>query len=106
MLECTYTWGGEAKTVRVDAALDVYRVAPITVGEHFALKVVYVREPADVAGVRVYTYQVTSDGLLPLSEAKYAPPYGAGGAHGFTGLQFVYEPRGDELQYSCAWVKP
>jgi hypothetical protein len=103
-LECTYTWGGETKTVRVDATTEPYRVPTIAVGDHFLLKIVYVKGPADVAGVRVYTYEAMPDGLLPLTESKFRAPYGAG-PYGFTGLALVYEPRGDELAYFCAWVK-
>lgn len=103
-LECTYSWGGETKTVRVAPTEDVYGVPEIAVGDQFALKFVYVTAPADVAGFRAYAYSLTDDGAVPLHEAKYRAPYATSGSYGFTGLQLAYDRRGDELAYFCAWV--
>jgi hypothetical protein len=103
-LECTYTWGGETKRVRVEPAPDPYRVPAFVVRDDFLLKVVYTQEPPDLASVRVYTYLPTEPTPLPLSEAKFRPPYARQGEFGFTGQLSAYDPRGHELQYFCAWV--
>jgi hypothetical protein len=102
-LFCTYTYGGEAKRVPIAATRDPYRVAPLKIETRFELKVVYVDAPADVAGVRVYTYYPGPDAPVLIHEAKY-PLRGPGRApYGFTGKQLVYEPRGGELEYFCEW---
>ena len=79
-----------------------YGVAAIRVGSYFRFRVVFQTEPRDQAGVHIYTYADREEGLVPLHQADYAYPLAAGGAHGFTGLQFVYEPlRDGEFQYWC-----
>src|SRR5690348_9861739 len=104
-LECTYSYGGETKTVRVGATVEPYRAPSISVGDRFLLKFVYVKEPPDVASVRAYTYLATEAAPLPISEVKYRPPFPENGEFGFTGRASVYDARGHELTYFCAWVK-
>jgi len=109
-LECTYSTNGDTRTFVVEPTRDPYRVAPVGAGERFALKVVYVTEPADVAGVRIYAYEVDAGGPVLLHEGKYPLPLAGGAARGrfeFTGREFVYERElGRELAYACSWIKP
>jgi hypothetical protein len=109
-LECTYSASGDTRTIVVTPTSDPYGVAPVEAGERFALKVVYVTEPADVAGVRIYAYEVEAGGPVLLHEGKYPLPVAGGSAPGrveFTGREFVYEHElGRELAYSCAWITP
>jgi hypothetical protein len=74
--------------------------------------------PADVAGVKIYTYAEREPTLVLVHQASYpyAPPvttpHGTASQrpnsqslpYGFTGRQWVYEPvRDGELQYWCEW---
>jgi hypothetical protein len=102
-LFCTYTYAGEAKRLLIAATRDPYRVAPLKVETRFELKVVYVDAPADVAGVRVYSYYPGPDGSVLIHEAKYELGRPGRATYGFTGKQLVYEPRGGELEYFCEW---
>lgn len=109
-LECTYSTNGDTRTFVVRPTLDPYGVAPAGAGERFALKVVYVTEPADVAGVRIYAYELEAGGPVLLHEGKYPLPLAGAAARGrveFTGHEFVYEHElGRELAYACAWITP
>jgi hypothetical protein len=102
-LDCTVTTSGETRIVRVPPTNDPYGAPEIPEGDYFALKFVYVAAPADLAALRVYTFERNEAGAVRLvHEARYAPPFAPGSA-GFTGREFVYDTRGDELAYCCAW---
>lgn len=96
--------------MRVEPTHDPYGVKELDVAGRFALKLVYVASPEDVASFRAYAYEITDDGPVLLQEAKYHPPFVAGGAHGrteFTGSQHIYAHQlSRELAYACAWVTP
>jgi hypothetical protein len=64
---------------------------------------VYVDEPADVAGVRVYIYYAGTDAPVLLHEGKYELLRSVHGPYGFTGKQLMYDPGGRELEYFCEW---
>jgi hypothetical protein len=102
-LVCTYTYGGESKRLTVPPTQDPYGVRAESVQDRFDFKVVYVDAPADVAGVRIYTYHLGPDAPLLLHEAKYAASHENQGRYGFTGKQLVYDPRGREFEYYCEW---
>lgn len=101
---CHYTYGGEEK-VAIARPVDLpYTVPMIQVGSYFQFRVVFHKQPADLASIKVYTYADRDEGSVPLHQATYAypPDSAATGKHGFTGLHFVYEPvRDGELQYWC-----
>lgn len=105
-LACSYTYGGEVKSVSVPPAHDVYSVRAHDVQGRFDFKVVYVDAPADVAGVRVYTYSPGPDAPVLIHQAKYAASYQNHDRYGFTGKQLIYDARGREFEYSCAWLAP
>ncbi|HWA73441.1 MAG TPA: hypothetical protein VG937_13945 [Polyangiaceae bacterium] len=102
-LWCTYTYGGEAKRLLVAPTRDPYRATAVKIERRFELKVVYVDAPADVAGVRIYSYYPGPDAPVLIHEAKYELLRPGHGPYGFTGQQLVYEPRGGELAYYCEW---
>ena len=103
-LVCTYTYGGESTRMPVPPTDEPYGVRPKNVQERFDFKVVYVDAPADVAGVRVYTYHLASDAPVLLHEAKFARTSENHGRYGFTGKQLLYDPRGREFEYFCEWT--
>ena len=72
-------------------------------GSYFLFRLVFQARPADIAGVRIYTYVDREHGPVPIHQASYALPRpGPRGEHGFTGLQRVYEPvRDSELEFWC-----
>lgn len=105
-LRCSYTYGGEVKRVSVPPTHDAYSVRAHDVQGRFDFKVVYVDAPADVAGVRVYTYSPGPDAPVLIHQAKYAASYQNHGRYGFTGKHFVYDPRGREFEYFCEWLAP
>jgi hypothetical protein len=101
---CRYTYGGESRDLIVAAVASPYAVPAIAVGSYFKFRVVFQREPADLAAIKVYVYADRDEGAVPLHQATYPyPPVAAAGArYGFSGLHFVYEPvRDGELQYWC-----
>ena len=84
---------------------------PFDVAERFLLKFVYVTSPEDVAGLRVYAYEIADESPpILLQEAKYRAPFVSRGSQGrseLTGEQLVYaHSLGRELLYSCVWVEP
>ena len=101
---CRYTYGGETRELVARPVASPYAVPAIAVGSFFRFRVVFQREPADLASIKVYTYADRDAGAVPIHQATYAyPPAAAGDArHGFTGLNFVYESlRDSELEYWC-----
>jgi hypothetical protein len=107
LLECTFTYGGEATVLDAGPTADPYRVAAVPIGRRFAARVVWSAGPDDQAAIAVYVYHPTADGPLLLAETKYRPPWpvaGAGSRNGFTGLHTVYEPDvAGELQWWCGF---
>lgn len=101
---CRYSYGGETHTLVARAVASPYGVPAVAVGSYFRFRVVFQKEPADLASIKVYTYADLDSGATPIHQATYPypPPAVPDDRHGFTGLHFVYEPMRDgELQYWC-----
>lgn len=102
---CRYSYGGETHTLAARPVASPYRVPAVAVGSYFQFRVVFQKEPADLASIKIYAYADLDSGATPIHQATYPypPPAGGDGRFGFTGLHFVYEPMRDgELQYWCA----
>jgi hypothetical protein len=103
---CHVDYGGETRELRADATRSPYTVAPVSVGSYFLFRIVFEREPAALAAVKLYTYADRDEGAVPIHVAEFPLPLAAGGRFGFTGMQRVYEPvRDGELEYWCQMVK-
>ena len=105
---CHYTYGGETKPLLAQAVASPYGVKGIQVGTYFRLRVVFQDKPADIASIKIYAYADRDDEVVLIHQATYPyPPAGRRAApYGFSGLQFVYEPRREgELQYWCEIAK-
>lgn len=102
-LVCTHTYAGQPQRLTVPPTRDPYSVKGTNVYDRFDFKVVYVDAPADVAGVRIYTYRLDDEGPVLIHEAKYPVAATNLGRYGFTGQHFVYDPNGRELSYHCGW---
>ncbi|MBI4757043.1 MAG: hypothetical protein HY778_16825 [Betaproteobacteria bacterium] len=106
-LLCHTTYGGETHAIAVEPVASPYGVAGIPVGSYFLFRPVLQNSPADLASVKIYTYVARDEGPSLIHQVSFAwpPPRAAGGRHGFTGLQRVYEPvRDSELEYWCEHV--
>jgi len=102
-LVCAVTYGGETQTLRAAPVASPYTVAPTPIGSYFLFRPVFERPVRGAASLKLYTYADRDGGPVPLHVAEYAWPVRSQGAHGFTGLQRVYEPvRDGELEYWCA----
>ena len=117
-LECTYHYGGSTQSMIVQPVIDPYKVQATqitienpepekTIKTDFFFKVVYIAPPADDAAINIYVYYLSPDGLVPVHQLKFLPPFPVRDNNqpfGFTGLQNVYEPAfGRVFQYSCRW---
>ena len=99
---CHVGYGGQTEDLAAAPTLDPYRVAAVPVGSHFLFRIVFRREPLDLAGIKLHAYALGDAGAQPIHQASYRYPPAHAGADGFTGRQFVYEPGlGAELQYWC-----
>lgn len=99
---CHATYGGETRLIVAEPVASPYGVAATAMGSYFRLRIVFQKEPADLASIKVYTYADRDDGITPIHQATYPYPPAALPRHGFSGLQSVYEPvRDGELQYWC-----
>lgn len=99
---CHVNYGGQTQTVEARPTTDPYSVAPIAIGSYFLFRIVFRLEPADLAGIKLYTYADREAGPAILHQASYAWPAGNAAVYGFSGLNSVYEPvRDGELQYWC-----
>ena len=99
---CHYTYGGETKTLVTTPTASSYVVEPIAVGSYFLFRIVFRQAPADLAGIKLYTYADRDEGPTIIHQASHPYPPPAATVHGFSGLNFVYEPvRDGELLYWC-----
>jgi hypothetical protein len=100
---CHYTYGGETRQLLASPVDSPYAVKSIEVGSYFHLHVVFQKQPADLASIKIYTYADRDEGLVPVHQATYPyPPPPGSTRYGFTGLHHVYEPTRDgELEYWC-----
>lgn len=98
---CHLTYGGETHTVNARPTTLPHAVAPVAVGSFFLFRIVFRQEPADLAGIKLYTFVDRDEGPTLIHQASYPYPPPAA-VHGFTGRHLVYEPlRDSELQYWC-----
>jgi hypothetical protein len=103
---CHVTYGGATQRVRAEAVTRPYAVAPVSIGSHFLFRIVFEREPAKLAAVKLYTYAARDEGVIPIHVAEFPYPVAVHSRYGFTGMQRVYEPvRDGELEYWCETVK-
>ena len=103
---CHVTYGGETQRVRAEAVTRPYAVAPVSIGSYFLFRIVFEREPAKLAAVKIYTYGARDEGAVPIHVAEFPYPVTVRSRYGFTGIQRVYEPvRDGELQYWCETVR-
>jgi hypothetical protein len=99
---CHLTYGGETRIVSTEPTTAPATVAPVAIGSYFLFRIVFRDQPADLAGINLYTYADRDEGPAIIHQATYPYPPAPGATHGFTGHQFVYEPvRDGELQYWC-----
>ncbi len=105
---CHVSYGGETQVISAQPTATPYTVAPVSIGSHFLFRLVFERQPADQAAIKLYTYadREPPQGAVLLHQADYLVPPPPNGRYGFTGLQRVYEPiRDGELYYWCGWKK-
>ena len=104
-IACHYDYGGESRLLLSAPVASPYAVPLVQVGSYFQFRVVFQDQPADLASVKIYVYADTDDGSTPLHQTSYPLPLPpASGPYGFTGLNWVYEPKRDgELRYWCEW---
>lgn len=99
---CHLTYGGQTQLVEARPSASPYSEAPVAMGSYFLFRIVYRQKPADLAGIKLYTYADRDGGPVIIHQASHPLPAVNRPHHGFTGLQYVYEPvRDGELQYWC-----
>jgi hypothetical protein len=99
---CHLTYGGETRVVSAQPTTAPESIAPVAIGSYFLFRIVFRQEPADLAGIKLYAYADRDEGPTIIHQATYSYPPPAATVHGFSGLNFVYEPvRDGELQYWC-----
>ena len=99
---CHLTYGGETRVVSARPTTAPETVAPVAIDSYFLFRIVFRQAPADLAGIKLYTYADRDEGPTIIHQATYPYPPPAATVHGFSGLNFVYEPvRDGELQYWC-----
>jgi hypothetical protein len=103
---CHYEYGGEPKLLVARPVASPYTVPAVEVGSHLKFRVVFQKEPRDLASIKVYAYAAEKDGgatLVHQATYPYPLPKTVGRSrYGFTGLHSAFEPSlGAELQYWC-----
>ncbi len=108
---CHATYGGETRTLKATPVSSSYAVEPMSLGSYFQLRVVFQKHPAELAGIKIYTYADREPSPVIIHQASYPYPvksvapagdFMQGTNSGFTGLNWVYETvRDSELQYWC-----
>lgn len=102
-ITCHLSYGGERYKVKARPTTSPYAVPANHIGTYFRFRIVFQQEPADLAGIRIYTYAKHDSGPVLIHQSSYAYPAKNALTGGFTGVQTVYEPlRDGELQYWCA----
>lgn len=99
---CHVSYGGSTTLIEAFPVVSPYRVPATTVGSYFLFRIVFQKEPADLAAVKLYTYADRDGGPAIIHQGIYPYPLANSAMYGFSGLNFVYEPvRDSELQYWC-----
>jgi hypothetical protein len=95
---CHVDYGGETRRIAARPTDRPYEVPTTQIGSYFLFKLVFENETA----IKTYVYADRDAGPAPLHQGSFSWPTRNVGAHGFTGLHFVYEPlRDGELRYWC-----
>lgn len=105
-LFCHVTYGGETRDLEARPVNSPYTVPVQPIGSYFLFRIVFQKEPADLAAIKLYVFADRNSGPVPIQQTThpYPPHAGRGAGYGFTGLNQVYEPiRDGELQYWCEW---
>lgn len=99
---CHLAYGGETQIIEARPDNAPYTGAPTAIGSFFLFRIVFVREPADLARINLYVHADLGEAPIPLQHASHPYPVRHQERYGFTGLQRIYEPkRESELQYWC-----
>lgn len=99
---CHLTYGGETQLVETAPTNAPYVVAPVALGSYFLFRIVFRQTPADLAGIKLYTYADRDSGPVIIHQTSFPYPVKNAAVNGFTGLNLVYEPvRDGELHYWC-----
>lgn len=99
---CHVTYGGETQLIEAQPVDSPYGVGTTRIGSYFLFRIVFRRQPAELAGIKLYAYADRDSGPSLIHQASYAYPASQASVGGFSGRQFVYEPlRDGELQYWC-----
>ena len=103
-LLCHLTYGGETRTLRARPVSSPYTVPVQAIGSYFLFRMVFQKEPRELAAIKLYVFTDRDSGPVPIVQATHPYPAPAlkKARYGFTGLNSVYEPiRDGELQYWC-----
>lgn len=101
-IACHVTYGGLTQIIEAAPMTEPYQAASTAIGSFFQFRIVFRRTPADLAGIKIYTYSTSDSGPALIHQGSYAYPLRNAAQEGFTGRQIVYEPlRDGELQYWC-----
>ena len=102
---CHYEYGGEPKVLVAKPVASPYTVPAVEVGSHLKFRVVFQKQPRDLASIKIYAYAAEDDGATLVHQATYPYPMPktvGKSRYGFTGLHSAFEPSlGAELQYWC-----
>lgn len=99
---CHLTYGGATQQIETRPTASAYTVKPVAIGSYFLFRVVFRDQPADLAGIKLYTYANRDEGPAILHQASYPYPLDNAASGGFTGENRIYEPlRDGELLYWC-----
>src|SRR5574343_1143425 len=99
---CHLTYGGDTQVIENGPSASPYTGAPTAIGSFFLFRIVFLREPADLARINLYVHADLGEVPIPLQHASHPYPVRNQARHGFTGLQRIYEPkRESEVQYWC-----
>jgi hypothetical protein len=107
-LLCELTYGGETHLLQAQPVSSPYPVAVQRVGSYFLFRMVFQKEPPDLAAIKLYVFSDRDGGPAPIHQATHPyPPPASSSSYGFTGLNHVHEPiRDGELQYWCKLSSP
>lgn len=103
-LVCHVSYGGETRAIEARPVDSPYTVPVQEIGSYFLVRMVFQKEPRDLAAIRVYVFANPNGSAVPIHQAThpYPPPPATRPGYGFTGHNRVYEPiRDGELEYWC-----
>lgn len=101
-IACHLTYGGETRLIETLPTSSPYTAPATAIGSYFLFRVVFRQQPADLAGIKIYTYARHDSGPALIHQVSHAYPPHHAATGGFTGQQSIHEPlRDGELQYWC-----